>query len=168
MTSAQSQGSPKASRLAGVFGEGTSGTGERLPSSRVCEWLTAARNYWVATSGPDGRPQVSPVWGLWLDDTFYFATHPRAWKARNLALRPEIAVHLESGQEVAILQGIAVEVTDASLLARLADAWQAKYGWRPETSQPLVHYAVRPHVALSWLEGDPFLETATRWQFDSQ
>ena len=32
------------------------------------ERLVAARNYWVSTTRPDGRPHAMPVWGVWLDD----------------------------------------------------------------------------------------------------
>jgi len=37
------------------------------------EWVTqkldSARNYWIATSGPDGAPHAMPVWALWVDRT---------------------------------------------------------------------------------------------------
>jgi len=32
------------------------------------------RIHWLATVSPDGRPQVRPILGLWLDDAFYFLT----------------------------------------------------------------------------------------------
>jgi PPOX class probable F420-dependent enzyme len=140
---------------------------ERLPWRQVREWLRGSRNYWLATTRPDGRPHAVPVWALWLDETLYFATDRQSQKARNLAASPELVVHLESGDEVAILEGRAEEVTDPALLAKLADAWEAKYEWRPNADDPaMVHYAVRPRVAFSWLEGDAlFPETATRWRF---
>ena len=34
----------------------------------AAERLEQARNYWVSTSRPDGRPHAMPVWGIWLDD----------------------------------------------------------------------------------------------------
>jgi hypothetical protein len=33
----------------------------------VCARLAKSRNYWVATSRPDGRPHSMPVWGVWLE-----------------------------------------------------------------------------------------------------
>lgn len=160
---------PEPNRLAGVFGEHTSGTGETLPWSSVSEWFASARNYWVCSTRPDGRPHATPVWGLWLEETFYFATHARAWKARNLAANPELVVHLESGQDAAIIEGRAERVTDRERLTRLGDAWQEKYGWRPATDDAnMVHFALRPRTALSWQEGEPFLQTATRWRFSGR
>ena len=59
-----------------------------LPWSWAAERLSQAHNYFVATARPDGRPHVMPVWGLWLDDAFYFSTGASSRKARNLAANP--------------------------------------------------------------------------------
>ena len=34
-----------------------------LPWAYAEQRLVAARNYWLATTRPDGRPHVSPAWG---------------------------------------------------------------------------------------------------------
>ncbi len=39
-----------------------------LPWSWAVEFLSKGRNYWVATTRPDGRPHVMPVWGIWMDE----------------------------------------------------------------------------------------------------
>jgi hypothetical protein len=67
--------------------------------------LVAARTYWIATTGPDGRPHCRPVWGVWLADGFWFSTGSLA--RHNLAANPQITVHLESGDEVVIVEGAA-------------------------------------------------------------
>ena len=139
--------------------------GGTLPWSWAREQLAGARNYWVATTRPDGRPHVMPVWGLWLDEAFYFSTGRSSRKERNLAARPEVVVHLESGDDVVILEGAVREVTDAALLARFADAYEAKYQFRPEPGENLQgFYRLRPRVAYAWRERD-FPTTATRWLF---
>lgn len=127
--------------------------------------LAAAHNYWVATAGAGGRPHAVPVWGVWLDGTFYFATARGSRKGRNLAENPRVVVHLESGDDVVILEGDADEVSSASMLARFADAYEAKYRWRPGTDgDPGVTYALRPRVAFTWRERD-FPQSAIRWLF---
>src|SRR5205823_8491316 len=98
-----------------------------LPWSFVQERLTTARNYWIATARPDGRPHVAPVWGLWLDEAFYFSTDPASRKARNLQASPALVVHLESGDDVVILEGTAERVADPYLRDRFAEAYDAKY-----------------------------------------
>jgi nitroimidazol reductase NimA-like FMN-containing flavoprotein (pyridoxamine 5'-phosphate oxidase superfamily) len=138
--------------------------GEKLPWSRVSEVFAAARNYWIATARPDGRPHAAPVWGIWLDGIFYFSTGKESRKARNLAAIPSVAVHIEgAGGEVIILEGTAKEISNPSVLRPVWDAYKAKYNWGVE-SYPF--FVVRPTVAFSFLEelGD----TATRWAFAAE
>lgn len=132
----------------------------------VARQLAAARNYWVASTRPDGRPHVAPVWGVWLDDTFYFSTDRAARKSRNLARDARVVVHLESGDEAAIVEGVAREVADPGTAQRVGDAYEAKYGLRPTGPEPAVSvlYGVAPEVVLAWSE-QSFPATATRWRF---
>jgi nitroimidazol reductase NimA-like FMN-containing flavoprotein (pyridoxamine 5'-phosphate oxidase superfamily) len=136
-----------------------------LSWSHVEERISAARNYWVATTRPDGRPHLTPVWGLWVDWAFYFGGTPRSRKARNLAENPNVAVHPESYGVVVILEGVAEAVTDPdpALSERVAAASTAKYG--VGSSEIEGSYAVRPRVVFAWLEND-FPNTATRWFFE--
>jgi nitroimidazol reductase NimA-like FMN-containing flavoprotein (pyridoxamine 5'-phosphate oxidase superfamily) len=65
----------------------------------VSEQLLKARNYWLVTVRPDGRPHTVPVWGVWVDGTFFgMRRHTR--KARNIAENPQVVVHLDSSEEV--------------------------------------------------------------------
>ena len=108
-----------------------------------------------------------PVWGLWLDDVFYFRTSRDSRKGRNLAANPEIVVHLESGDDAVILEGTVYEVTDASILASFKEAYVPKYQWGVDLTDPhRVTYALKPRAAFTWQEKD-FSDTATRWLFDS-
>ena len=137
-----------------------------FPWSHVSERMAAARNYWVATTQPDGRPHAAPVWGLWLDEAFYFGTALSSRKARNLEANPGIVVHLESGDDVVILEGIAEKVSDAALLARLDEAYFAKYKFHLDgNANPI--YSLHPRVAYAWLERD-FPGSATRWQLGAK
>jgi hypothetical protein len=134
-----------------------------LPWSYVSEHMAAARNYWVATTRPDGRPHSAPVWGLWLDETFYFSTDPDSTKARNLTANPATVVHLESGDDVVILEGIVGRVTKTTALTRFVDLYEAKYGIRPDPSDPGQGvYQFKAHTALAWREQD-MPKSATRW-----
>jgi hypothetical protein len=53
--------------------------------------MAAAHGCWVATVHPDGRPHLTPVWGLWVYGVFYFGSGPGTRKARNLAENPNVA-----------------------------------------------------------------------------
>ena len=143
----------------------------RLPWKWAVARLTEARNYWVATTRPDGRPHCRPIWGVWLDDVLYFSTGSLA--AQNLVANPAITVHLESGNEVVILEGVADLPREPPLLEQVGRLYYEKYGWQVEmTNDPEPFYAVRPQVAFGWLSdpagldgGAAFHGTATRWCF---
>ena len=58
---------------------------ETLPWSHVTERMEQARNYWIGTVGPEGRPHAVPVWGVWVEGTLYFGGGPQTRWSRNLA-----------------------------------------------------------------------------------
>ena len=140
-----------------------------IPWSRVSNLLSQARNYWISSTRPDGRPHAAPVWGVWIEETFFFGTGIRSQKERNIKKNSWLVVHLESGDEVVMLEGPVERVTDARLFARIDQAYGVKYDWRPleevEGDMPEdPFYALRPQLAYAWLEVD-FPGSATRYRF---
>jgi len=135
-----------------------------LPWEHAEERLTRARNYWICTSRADGRPHSAPVWGFWHDGALYFGTHRESRKARNIAINPGVSVHLESGDDVVIVEGVAEEV-DQKALARQVDAvCRKKYGMPMTVFPESIAFRVRPRVVLAWTEKD-FPNNSTRWEF---
>jgi flavin reductase (DIM6/NTAB) family NADH-FMN oxidoreductase RutF len=134
-----------------------------LDWSWATERLSASRNYWIVSSTEDGRPHAMPVWGLWFDDAVVFGTSPQSRKGRNLVQDPRVVVHLESGDEVVILEG---EVERITLNEAIADAYGAKYEFRPD---PAVRtegwFRLRPRIAYAWREQE-YPSTATRFAFE--
>ncbi len=139
-----------------------------LPFSHAEDRLTKSRNYWICTARPDGRPHSIPVWGFWIDGTLYFGTGRDSRKARNLAQNAAVSIHLDSGDDVVILEGTAVEVDlgDKSMFKMVDTASRAKYKMPLMVMPEVVLYSVRPRVVLAWTEKD-FPNNATRWQFDA-
>lgn len=129
----------------------------------VEEQLVTSRNYWVCTTGADGRPHAVPVWGVWLGDRLLFSTDPSSLKARNFTARPDVVVHLESGDDVVVLEG-RVEHIERSVVASFCETYDAKYAFRPEpddAAQGL--YQLAPERVLAWREAD-FTASATRFR----
>jgi hypothetical protein len=137
--------------------ETTDGT---LPWRHADERLERAKNYWIGTASADGKPHAVPVWGAWLDGALYFGVGPRS--TRNLEANPRVTVHLESGDDVVILEGEIEQFADpeGSLFPRLAEAMAAKYDYRPDEPSG---YVLRPRTAYAW---SSFPANATRWRFD--
>lgn len=135
-----------------------------LPWSYLTERMAAAHNYWVATTRPDGSPHAAPVWGLWHADAFYFSSGPGSRKGRNLAANPRAVVHLESGDEVVILEGVIEIEEDPAVRQALDQAYQAKYNVSMLAAEGLI-YHLRAQRALAWRERD-FPTSATRWDLE--
>jgi len=135
--------------------------------------LEQALIYWIATTRPDTKPHITPVWGVWLGNILYFDGHPKTRRGRNLAHNPAIAIHLESsniGKDVVIVEGIASELhsPDRRLTAMIAQAYTSKYVGEHYAPTPSDWdsgglYAVRPTTAFAW--GGHLGKTATRWEF---
>jgi hypothetical protein len=59
------------------------GQATEVPWSDARERLAGAGVYWLSTVRPDGRPHVTPLIAVWLDDALLFCTGPQERKARN-------------------------------------------------------------------------------------
>jgi hypothetical protein len=130
------------------------------------ERLQSTRNYWVCTASPDGQPHAAPVWGVVLDGMLYFSTDTRSVKGRNLVTTGQVVVHLESGDEVVILEGNVERFNHTDDIAGLGSAYQEKYGIDVSTlpGEDSAWFAVKTSVAYGWREAD-FQASATRWEF---
>lgn len=132
-----------------------------LEWSDVSERIAAARTYWIGSTGPGGQPHAVPVWGIWVADTLFFDGAPHARWVRNLAANPLAVAHLESGEQVVILEGTVTRLPSlgAEVLPLVAAQSEAKYGGTFEDRGSL---ALSPRVAYAWSN---FLSDATRWTF---
>ena len=132
--------------------------------------LARSLNYWVATVTPAGTPHARPVWGVWLDRRFFFSSGSRI--RSNVSARSSISVHLESGDECVIVEGVASEAHELDVVRRVTDAYNAKYSWNLE-AKPGEFFEVKPRVIFAWLcdssgqdGGALFSQTATRFLFE--
>jgi nitroimidazol reductase NimA-like FMN-containing flavoprotein (pyridoxamine 5'-phosphate oxidase superfamily) len=123
-----------------------------LPWSWAEERLEQARNYWVSTTRPDGRPHAMPVWGVWLDRAFFFGSGSSSAKSKNLTANPEIVVHLESGDETVIVEGRAEPVNDDELTRSVDAVYGPKYDWKPDEGDSTPWWTVRPRREYAWTE----------------
>jgi PPOX class probable F420-dependent enzyme len=162
--------SPQISRpyMPGYGIAGPDAGGGLLPWSWAAERLTAARNYWVATVGPEGRPHASPVWGMWDDGVLWFTCAVGSLKARNLRAQPACVVTTEDASDPVIVEGTARIVTDGASIRRVLDLMNEKYHADIEISfldpERNATVAVRPAKVIGMRHGD-FTGSPTRWTF---
>jgi PPOX class probable F420-dependent enzyme len=144
-----------------------SGYGDRGPGegdwAAVAERLVEARNYWIVTVRSDGRPHAAPVWGVWLDGAVWFSTDGASVKGRNLAARPEVVVHLESGDDVVIVEGRAGPAA-AERFEAYRDEYRRKYDMEhPDLGAPgATVFVVTPRRILTWRERE-FPASGVAW-----
>ncbi len=149
-----------------------------LPWATAREVLEGAGTFWLTTIRPEGRPHVTPLIGVWLAGALHFCTGAAERKAKNLAGNAQCVVMtgcnaLDEGLDV-VIEGEAKRVTDEAFLARLAAAYEAKYGatWHfdvrdgafiGDEGNVAQVYAVAPVTAFGFHKGEPFSQT--RWRF---
>jgi hypothetical protein len=137
----------------------------------VVDRLTESKNYWLATTRPDGRPHVVPRWGVWLDEMFWYDGSPETIHVRNLEHNPAVVLHLESGSTATIVEGHSVRPQPivGHLGERLATEYGRKYGpeytpapdaWSDEIAGGM--RTIAPQRVLAWTE---FPKDLTRYTF---
>lgn len=127
--------------------------------------IAGARNWWIITVAASGRPHAAPVWGLITDDRMLFCSDGSSVKTRNLRAYPYVTVHLESGDDVIIVDATATTVDAADLPDSFVDDYETKYDFRPDPSAPaFTTHEIHPTKLITWHEAD-FAATAARWRF---
>lgn len=103
------------------------------PWARAVEQLKAADTFWISSVRNDGRPHVTPLIAVWLDEALLFTTGPEEVKAANLAANAACALTTGSASLAAdgldiVIEGRAQEVTAPDELERVAVGFADKYG----------------------------------------
>ncbi len=123
------------------------------PDTAATEWdqtrgaLESAQLFWISTVRADGRPHVTPLVAVWLDDALHFCTGPTEQKYLNLSGNPQVILTTgsngyEDGLDV-VVEGEAVRVNDDEQLRRLAEAWKTKWDgeWEFDVHDGDFHHA---------------------------
>lgn len=149
---------------------------EATPWDVARQQLARAETFWIASVSAAGRPHVTPLMAVVVNDALHFTTGATEQKARNLAMNPHLTMttgdsSMERGLDV-VIEGIAERVTDDDTLRAAAEQYQAKYGWTFEPRGGALHhpdggeallFEVKPQKAFGFGKGEPFSQT--RWTF---
>lgn len=120
--------------------------------------------WWLATTRPDGRPHVMPIWAVWVGDGVAFSTGGDSRKAKNLAANPCVTIVPERGVESVIVEGEVVTMPEA-LKPTFFEAYKAAYDYDVSTMDEPV-FMVKPSKVFGFIdEDDGFPLSATRWTF---
>jgi len=136
-----------------------------------------AQLFWISTTRADGRPHVSPLVAVWVDDALHFSTGATEQKALNIQSNPDVVLTTganawDDGLDV-VVEGASRRVVGRANLERLAAAWARKWDgrWQFDVTDAgfgsgdhgAAHvFAVRPTKVLAFGK-NPF--THTRYRF---
>jgi len=141
-----------------------------LPWKWAEDRLKKSRQYWIATTRPDGRPHVMVVWALWMGGVLYFSTGKESRKAKNLASNPNCTMCCENAAEAVILEGVVETERNVETIREFVKLYEKKYKWKlGEMGENMIAlkdpvFRLRLTVAFGLWE-KKFATSATRWIF---
>ena len=145
-----------------------------LNETRELDVADGAGRFWVATTGPDGRPDVRPVGIVWDDGKFYLVSGAGTRKSKNLARDPHCVITVAAPRTDVVAEGEARVVRDEEELQRIARLFS---DWGPEVRDgafwhefsapsagppPWDVYEITPTTIYAFSTGEP--NGATRWR----
>ncbi len=132
----------------------------------VEEQLAVASTYWLVGI-EEGRPHARPVWGVWHGERLHLSVGSPTLR-RALDANSAVTVHLDSGTDVVIIDGLALPggPTGPEVVA----AYDRKYEWSYDVGERGELTPVAPVRVLAWWAAGPagrdgFRRTGA-WVFD--
>ncbi|WP_028661380.1 TIGR03618 family F420-dependent PPOX class oxidoreductase [Saccharomonospora saliphila] len=104
----------------------------RMSPGEVSDYLAARRVITLATTGPNGRPHLAPLWYVPREEGVASWTYGKSQKVVNLRRDPRATVLVESGDRYDELRGVSMEcdvelVTDLDAVTRLGLSLAHRY-----------------------------------------
>jgi len=119
--------------------------------------LDHEQNCWLATVRPDGRAHLTPIWFVWVRDTFWLCCNTGTVKARNMRVNPNVALSLESGSDPIVVEGVAT-LHAHPYPTDVVDVFRSKYDWNMsgEVTDPDGDFGVLVEITpTKWVMGGP-------------
>lgn len=117
---------------------------------------------WFASTRPDGRAHLAPIWHVWHQDAAYVVTRSSAVRTANIRHNPAVSLSLPDPMNVFIIEGIAQIVAEAD--DELAALFQTKFDWNIHTDKEYdTIIRIDPLKAMAWGS-----HGQGRWHFGAQ
>ena len=82
---------------------------------------------WFASTRPDGRAHLAPIWHVWHEGRAYVVTQAASVRARNIAVNPQVSLSWPDPVNPLIIEGTARPAPE--MLDELRPLFQAKFNW---------------------------------------
>ena len=116
--------------------------------------LGRQKEIWMATVRSDGRPHLTPLWFIWLEEKIWISTGMATQKFTNLRGNQSVVLALPDPLNVLIIEGEA-HVAARNEVDKLADYFFNKYEWdfRYDDSAKWQLIEITPLKILQWGDG---------------
>ena len=98
--------------------------------ARAAERLEGELILWLTTVTPEGQPQSSPVWFLWIDGEILLFSRADTPRLANVRANPRVAANFDGdgdGGDVVSFESEARVARERAALADVPDAYIEKY-----------------------------------------
>jgi hypothetical protein len=137
----------------------------RLEWAWVESELVAAGTYWVIAASST-FPHPRPVWGVWADNGLELSIGSPVL-AVGVETNPRCTVHLDSGTDVVVVEGIAQRGSEPP--TELVAAYDAKYDWQYTYEEYGPFTRINPTLVRAWRSagwaGREGFQSVGRWRF---
>lgn len=125
-----------------------------MPAATPEHRLSSERTVWMATTRPDGRPHLAPVWFVYTDARIWIGTGQGSVRVANLRADPRAAISLEDGDAPIVVEGT-VAIHERERPPAVATAFAEKYGWdiTIDVDEDVGAVALLEFVPAKWLFG---------------
>ena len=138
----------------------------RLAWTWVDEQIARAGTYWV-DARTEGHPHPRPVWGVWYEQRLHLSVGSPVLSGA-MSEHAAVTVHLESGTEVVIIEGLVAAAVETS--AAVIEAYNRKYDWDYQVDRYGHLSIVQPSTVLAWRTagwaGRESFQSTGRWVYD--
>jgi hypothetical protein len=117
--------------------------------ARLLDRFAAADCCWFASTRPDGRAHLAPIWHVWHKGAVYVVTGAGSVRARNIQHNSYVSVSLPDPMNVFVIEGTARFAPE--LADELRPLFQEKYAWDITNDPPYdTIIAVDPVKVMAW------------------
>ena len=117
--------------------------------ARLFELFGAADCCWFASTRPDGRAHLAPIWHVVHAGRVYAVTQSSAVRAANISQQPHVSLALPDPMNVLVIEGVARPAPERR--EELRPLFQAKFNWDIATDADYdTVIEVTPRKVMAW------------------
>lgn len=111
--------------------------------------FSAEKCCWFASTRPDGRAHLAPIWHVWHEGCAYVVSQATSVRATNIAVNPSVSLSWTDPVNPLIIEGTAQPAPE--MLDELRPLFQAKFDWdiATDTDYTLI-LRITPTKFMAW------------------